>query len=93
MHSTEGRPRSVADSPVTVTRRKVGAVSSGQAELLTVSEVATMVRVSTMTIYRLLHSGMLPCVRVGRLLRIPRADAEALATPQKGLAATTTGRQ
>lgn len=38
---------------------------------LTVAEVATMMRVSKMTVYRLLHSGELPSVRVGRSFRVP----------------------
>lgn len=44
------------------------------AELLTVAEVSTMLRVSKMTIYRMVHSGEIPHVRVGRSFRIP-ADA------------------
>jgi excisionase family DNA binding protein len=41
------------------------------AELLTVAEVSTMLRVSKMTIYRMVHSGELTHVRVGRSFRIP----------------------
>ncbi|WP_034995044.1 helix-turn-helix domain-containing protein [Corynebacterium matruchotii] len=33
---------------------------------LTVAEVADIMRVSKMTVYRLVHSGELPAVRVGR---------------------------
>ncbi len=33
---------------------------------LTVAEVATKMRVSKMTVYRLVHNGELPAVRVGR---------------------------
>lgn len=40
---------------------------------MTVAEVAEMLRVSTMTVYRLVQSGALPAVRVGRSYRI-RAD-------------------
>jgi excisionase family DNA binding protein len=39
--------------------------------LLTVAEVSTMLRVSKMTIYRMVHSGELSHVRVGRSFRIP----------------------
>jgi excisionase family DNA binding protein len=42
-------------------------------QLLTVAEVAAQLRVSTMTIYRLIRSGELPAVRVGRNYRV-RAD-------------------
>ena len=40
---------------------------------LTVGEVAEMMRVSTMTVYRLVHSGELPAVRFGRSFRIPES--------------------
>jgi excisionase family DNA binding protein len=45
---------------------------------LTVAEVAEMMRVSTMTIYRMVKAGELPAVRFGRSYRIPQADVEAL---------------
>jgi excisionase family DNA binding protein len=38
---------------------------------LTVAEVAALMRVSKMTVYRLVHSGTLPAVRVGRSFRVP----------------------
>ena len=38
---------------------------------LTVAEVARLMRVSRMTVYRLVHSGELPAVRVGRSFRVP----------------------
>ena len=44
---------------------------------LTVSEVATALRVSNMTVYRLVSSGELPAVRVGRLVRLRTEDVEA----------------
>lgn len=37
---------------------------------LTVAEVAALMRVSKMTVYRLVHSGELPAVRVGRSFRV-----------------------
>jgi excisionase family DNA binding protein len=49
---------------------------------LTVAEVAEMMRVSNMTVYRLVHSGDLPAVRFGRSFRIPEsAVAAAIETP------------
>lgn len=36
----------------------------------TVAEVASLMRVSKMTVYRLVHSGELPAVRVGRSFRV-----------------------
>jgi excisionase family DNA binding protein len=38
---------------------------------LTVAEVASLMRVSKMTVYRLVHGGTLPAVRVGRSFRVP----------------------
>jgi excisionase family DNA binding protein len=38
---------------------------------LTVAEVAAVMRVSKMTVYRMVHSGELPAVRVGRSFRVP----------------------
>ncbi|HLL09052.1 MAG TPA: helix-turn-helix domain-containing protein [Nocardioidaceae bacterium] len=43
---------------------------------LTVAEVASMMRVSKMTVYRLVHSGELPAVRVGRSFRVPEAAVD-----------------
>jgi len=44
----------------------------GRTRFLTVLEVADVMRVSKMTVYRLLHSGELPGVRVGRSFRVPQ---------------------
>jgi excisionase family DNA binding protein len=44
--------------------------------LLTVSEVATAMRVSNMTVYRLIKSGELPAVRVGKNYRLRETDLE-----------------
>ena len=44
--------------------------------LLTVGEVATMMRVSNMTVYRLIKSGQLAAVRVGKNYRLRRNDIE-----------------
>ncbi|QVQ50976.1 helix-turn-helix domain-containing protein [Spiractinospora alimapuensis] len=40
-------------------------------QFLTVAEVATIMRVSKMTVYRMVHSGALPAIRVGRSYRVP----------------------
>jgi excisionase family DNA binding protein len=42
-----------------------------QVQFLTVAEVAALMRVSKMTVYRLVHSGELPAVRVGKSFRVP----------------------
>ena len=41
-----------------------------RAQFLTVAEVAKLMRVSKMTVYRLVHNGELPAVRVGRSFRV-----------------------
>lgn len=43
---------------------------------LTVAEVADMLRVSNMTVYRLINSGGLPAVRVGKSYRLTEADVD-----------------
>ncbi|MCQ1999650.1 helix-turn-helix domain-containing protein [Arthrobacter zhaoxinii] len=43
---------------------------------LTVSEVAGVMRVSKMTVYRLVHSGELPAVRFGRSYRVPESAVQ-----------------
>ena len=45
--------------------------SLGSVSFLTVAEVAQMMRVSKMTVYRLVHAGTLPAVQVGRSSRVP----------------------
>jgi excisionase family DNA binding protein len=42
-----------------------------EVKFLTVAEVAAAMRVSKMTVYRLVHGGELPAVQVGRSFRIP----------------------
>lgn len=44
--------------------------------LLTVGEVAAMMRVSNMTVYRLIKSGQLSAIRVGKNYRIRRGDVD-----------------
>ena len=45
--------------------------------LLTVAEVAGTMRVSNMTVYRLIKAGDLPAIRVGKNFRIRRSDVES----------------
>lgn len=45
--------------------------------LLTAAEVADHLRVSTMTVYRLVRRGELPAVRVGRNYRVRASDLAA----------------
>ncbi len=60
--------------PATATRAESGAVPMSDlsdVRFLTVAEVAAVMRVSKMTVYRLVHSGELAAVRVGRSFRVP----------------------
>jgi excisionase family DNA binding protein len=53
--------------------KKSSAWVSGDS-LLTVAEVAATMRVSNMTVYRLIKSGELPALRVGKNYRIRESD-------------------
>ncbi len=53
------------------------AQSFATARFLTVQEVADTLRVSSMTVYRLIKAGDLPAVRVGRSFRVREADVDA----------------
>ncbi|MEO8750161.1 helix-turn-helix domain-containing protein [Dermatophilaceae bacterium Sec6.4] len=52
----------------------------GEVTFMTVAEVAAIMRVSKMTVYRLVHSGELEAVRVGRSFRVPEAAVSAYLT-------------
>ena len=47
-----------------------------RATYLTVAEVAGMLRVSTMTVYRLIKAGELPAVRVGKSYRLSEDEVD-----------------
>ena len=44
---------------------------------LTVAEVASLMRVSKMSVYRLIHNGELEAVRFGRSFRVPETAVNA----------------
>jgi excisionase family DNA binding protein len=46
------------------------------ARFLTVAEVAKLLRVSSMTVYRLINAGELPAVRVGKSYRLREDDVD-----------------
>jgi excisionase family DNA binding protein len=52
------------------------AQSFAKARFLTVQEVAELLRVSSMTVYRLIKAGDLPAVRVGRSFRVRDVDVD-----------------
>jgi len=49
---------------------------SARARFLTVAEVAGLLRVSNMTVYRLINAGQLAAVRVGKSYRIRDDDVD-----------------
>jgi excisionase family DNA binding protein len=48
-----------------------------EARLLTVNEVADLLRVSRMTVYRLIKQGEMPALRVGRGYRLRDEDVQS----------------
>ena len=55
----------------------VSPIGTSAVAFLTVAEVAALMRVSKMSVYRLLHSGELESVRFGRSFRVPKAAVDA----------------
>jgi excisionase family DNA binding protein len=53
-----------------------------RAHFLTVNEVADLLRVSSMTIYRLIKDGEMPAVRVGKSYRLREDDIDAYLAKQ-----------
>jgi excisionase family DNA binding protein len=66
----QGTPRATRRQPT------LPAAPPANTDVLTVAEVAAVLRVSPMTVYRLLHSGELPSIRVRRSFRIRRTDVD-----------------
>jgi excisionase family DNA binding protein len=70
-------PGEGSDQPVSHAQTAAGLRN---ARFLTVGEVAVIMRVSKMTIYRLVHSGELTSIRIGRSFRIPEPAVGAYLT-------------
>lgn len=49
---------------------------------MTVTEVAELMRVSKMTVYRLIHGGEIPAIRVGKSFRVPEVAVRQLIDAQ-----------
>jgi excisionase family DNA binding protein len=49
-------------------------VEGTPSRFMTVGEVASVLRVSNMTVYRLINAGELPAVRIGRSFRVRSED-------------------
>ncbi|MEO6795014.1 MAG: helix-turn-helix domain-containing protein [Mycobacterium sp.] len=67
---TSANGPSARDSASGRAARDAGSTESSRTQFLTVAEVAALMRVSKMTVYRLVHNGELPAVRVGRSFRV-----------------------
>jgi excisionase family DNA binding protein len=51
---------------------------AGEVKFLTIAEVADLMRVSKMTVYRMVHNGEIVAVRFGRSFRIPEQEVNRL---------------
>ena len=71
MAATMGRPVPAAPPAAMPGGRPAVPAPRAAVTFLTVAEVAAMMRVSKMTVYRLVHAGELSAVRVGRSFRVP----------------------
>jgi excisionase family DNA binding protein len=50
---------------------------ASQSRFMTVGEVASVLRVSSMTVYRLINAGELVAVRIGRSFRVRAEDLDS----------------
>jgi excisionase family DNA binding protein len=69
--------RPMAPRPVTAQPAVPAPAPRTAVSFLTVAEVAAIMRVSKMTVYRLVHGGELAAVRVGRSFRVPEPAVRA----------------
>ena len=67
----KGKPVTVECGRFRCVMAAAGERPLNEVQFLTVAEVASVMRVSKMTVYRLVHSGHLPAIRVGRSFRVP----------------------
>jgi excisionase family DNA binding protein len=57
-------------------------IEYAKARFFTVAEVAHVLRVSNMTVYRLISSGQLPAVRIGKSYRLREEDVNRYLSEQ-----------
>jgi excisionase family DNA binding protein len=69
--SAQGGPRGSGEPAEPVIGPRPADPAFADVRFLTVAEVAAVMRVSKMTVYRMVHGGDLPAVRVGRSFRVP----------------------
>jgi len=55
----------------------------GNVKIMTINEVAAFLKLSKITIYKLIKKGELPAFRVGNSWRFDRDKIEMIARPQK----------
>lgn len=72
MNTTPERGASETAAPIQDTATRP--TPAGLQPLLTVGEVAALLRLSNKTVQRLVASRRLPCVRIGRRVRFTAAD-------------------
>ena len=65
----------MVDKPTPSGVRPIGGLSN--VNFLTVAEVAAVMRVSKMSVYRLIHAGELEAVRFGRSFRVEESAVDA----------------
>ena len=68
---SSGTPATPIKRAPSVQRGQKNQTASPDVRFLTVAEVAAVMRVSKMTVYRMVHAAELPAVRVGRSFRVP----------------------
>ena len=69
-HSDDPSAASEDSAPATPPVRAIDPAAA-DVNFLTVAEVAKIMRVSKMTVYRMVHAAELPAARVGRSFRVP----------------------
>ena len=63
-------------------------------KVLTVDEVASLLKLTRVTIYRMAKAGDIPALKVGKVWRFPEAEIEAwLSEKIRGKGTPTGGRQ
>jgi excisionase family DNA binding protein len=65
------KPRGSRTAKEEAAEASIAEAGLAEVRFLTVAEVAAVMRVSKMTVYRMVHGGDLPAVRVGRSFRVP----------------------
>jgi excisionase family DNA binding protein len=69
--------RKLASVPVSHRKTEREARDGSTPEFYTVSQLARLLQLTEMTIYRMVHRGDLPCYSIGRVKRFRQADVEA----------------